>query len=108
MTKKKAKRGPRIGSSAIAKRADLLLSDKIADGDDDDLLTTQEVADWFRCSPQWLEGKRSSKKPGKVRGPPYVRPSPRMIRYRRKDCRDYLLKRLHELTAEYSGRRVKR
>ena len=36
--KAKAKRGPRLGSSAIAKRADLLLSEKIADGDDDDLL----------------------------------------------------------------------
>lgn len=40
MTKKKAKRGPRVGSSAIAKRADLLLSDKIADGPDEGQLTT--------------------------------------------------------------------
>ena len=55
MTKKKAKRGPRVGSSAIAKRADLLLSDKIADGPDDGQLTTQDVADWFRCSTQLLE-----------------------------------------------------
>ena len=109
MTKKaKAKRGPRVGSSAIAKRADFLLSDKIADGDDEAQLTTQEVADWFRCSTQWLEGKRSQKPDsGRDRGPRYVTLGPRMVRYRIKDCRDYLLKRLHQSTAEYS-RQAKR
>ena len=40
-------------------------------------------------------------------GPRFETLGPRMVRYRRKDCRDYLLKHLHQSTAEYS-RRAKR
>lgn len=101
MTKKKAnaKRGPRLGSSAIAKRADLLLSDKMAEGPDDGQLTTQEVADWFRCSTQLLEKKRMD-----GTGPKFVTPSQRMVRYRRKDLLNYLQKHVHQSTSEYTKR----
>ena len=52
MTKKPIpkKRGPKLGSSQISKRADLLLSDAMADGPPDGLTTEREVAAWFRCS----------------------------------------------------------
>ena len=98
----KKHRGWRVGSSAIAKRADLLLSDKIAEGPDNGLLTTQEVADWFRCSTQLLEKMRME-----GTGPRFETLGPRMVRYRRKDCRNYLERHLHDSTAEYS-RRAKR
>jgi hypothetical protein len=103
VTKKQAKRGPRLGSSAIARRADLLLSDKIADGPDEGQLTTQDVADWFRCSTQLLEKMRMD-----GTGPRFETLGPRMVRYRRKDCRSYLQRHLHDSTAEYSKRRAKR
>ena len=59
MTKRKSdqtvpekKPGPRRGSSQLAKRADLLLSDAMADGPPDGQLKEREVAAWFRCSKQ--------------------------------------------------------
>jgi hypothetical protein len=66
-------------------------ADKLVDqpGDDDDLLKTEEAADWLGVSPQWLEIGR-----GVGYGPPFLRISPRMIRYRRGNVRRWLRKRM--------------
>lgn len=77
-------------------------------GDDDDLLSTKETAGWLDTSEQWLEIGRS-----KGYGPPYVRLSPRRIRYRRGTVKVWLQERSHRMTSEYvdplaprQGRRV--
>jgi hypothetical protein len=66
------------------------------EGSDDDLLTTREAADWFRCSVQWLEIGRS-----KGYGPPFVRLGPKCVRYRRGAVRQWLIERTHLHTREY-------
>jgi hypothetical protein len=65
-------------------------------GTDDELLTTTQVAVWFGLSPEWLEIGRS-----KGWGPPYLRLSPRRIRYRRGSCKLWLQERAHRSTGEY-------
>jgi predicted DNA-binding transcriptional regulator AlpA len=69
-------------------------------GQPDDLLSTKQVADWLGVSTQWLEIGRS-----KNYGPPFVRISARVIRYRRGDVREWLTGRSHASTAEYAGAR---
>lgn len=69
------------------------------DGSDDDLLTTGEMGTWFRKSKQWFEIGRS-----KGYGPPFVRLSSQVVRYRRGDVKAWLAERRHASTAEYSGR----
>ena len=103
MTKRKSdqtvpekKPGPRRGSSQIAKRADLLLSDAMADGPPDGLMSEREVAAWFRCSTQLLSKLRKT-----GRGPRFECHGPRMIRYRRSDCLKYLEKISYQSTADY-------
>jgi hypothetical protein len=63
---------------------------------DEALLTTTQVAAWLGVSIQWLEI-------GRVRGygPRFVRLSPRCIKYRVGDVREYLRERAHASTAEY-------
>jgi predicted DNA-binding transcriptional regulator AlpA len=53
-----------------------------------ELLSTQELAHWLGISEQWLELARY-----KGYGPPYLRLSPRMIRYRRDDVLEWLASR---------------
>ena len=65
-------------------------------GSDDDLLTTGEMATWFRKSKQWFEIGRS-----KGYGPPFVRLARQVIRYRRGDAKAWLAERRHAFTAEY-------
>ena len=65
-------------------------------GSDDDLLNTKEVALWFGVSEEWLEIGRSL-----GYGPPFRRLAPRIIRYQRGECREYLEQRRHESVAEY-------
>lgn len=62
-------------------------AEKLADepGDDDDLLRTKEVAEWLGVSEPWLEIARS-----KGFGPPFIRVTPRMIRYPRGRVRRWL------------------
>lgn len=79
----------------LDKRASQIL--KIdADASDDDQLDTRSVAQWFGCSESWLEDGRS-----KGYGPPFVKHSPRMVRYVRGAVRKYLRDRTHKSTAEY-------
>jgi predicted DNA-binding transcriptional regulator AlpA len=66
------------------------------EGDDDELLTTEQVAQWFGISVQWLEIGRS-----RGYGPQFVMLAARTIRYRRSDCRKYIAARVRASTAEY-------
>jgi hypothetical protein len=97
--KKKRTRGPgqRPGSLHIDKRAARLLADPVSDGDTDELLTTEQVAEWFQCSTQWLEIART-----KNNGPPFIVLANRMIRYSRGRCREWLARRQHSSTKEYA------
>jgi hypothetical protein len=72
-------------------------------GDDDDLLPTPDIAAWLEVSVQWLEIGRF-----KGYGPPFMRVSDRMIRYRRGDVRQWLRERTHQRTSEYVKPRRKR
>lgn len=64
--------------------------------DDEDLLTTKEVAEWFRVSEQWLEIGRC-----KNYGPEFEQMSSRVIRYQRGKCRKWLRERSFACTAQY-------
>jgi hypothetical protein len=66
-------------------------------GDDDDLLSTIEMAAWFGVSTQWLEIGRH-----KGYGPPFERLGPKIIRYRRGKARAYLDSRTYSRTSEYT------
>jgi hypothetical protein len=65
-------------------------------GTDDELMMTLPVAVWLGVSPEWLEIGRS-----KGWGPPFLRLSPRRIRYRRGDVKKWLKERAHRSTREY-------
>jgi hypothetical protein len=60
----------------------------VAVGDPDELLNTKLVAGLIHVSTQWLEIARSG-----GYGPPFVRLSPRIVRYRRRDLIDWLRSR---------------
>jgi predicted DNA-binding transcriptional regulator AlpA len=81
-------------SHHIDRRADRV---DVAGGNDDDLLTTGQISEWFGLSHQWFEL-------GRVRGygPKFVRTGPSTIRYRRGDARQWLKQRTHQSTAEYA------
>jgi predicted DNA-binding transcriptional regulator AlpA len=66
-------------------------------GDEDDLLSTPELADWLGVSREWVEIGRS-----KGYGPRFVRIGPRRVRYRRADVIEWLKARTHASTAEYA------
>jgi predicted DNA-binding transcriptional regulator AlpA len=80
----------------LDRRADLLA--EYGDGNPDDLLKTRAVADWLGVSTQWLEIGRS-----KGYGPPFVRFSPRRVRYRRGDILKWLKERTYRSTAGYGS-----
>jgi predicted DNA-binding transcriptional regulator AlpA len=65
--------------------------------DDDDLLTSNQLAHWLGVSHQFVEISRI-----KNYGPKYTRLSARVIRYRRGDVRAWLRERSHRCTAEYA------
>jgi predicted DNA-binding transcriptional regulator AlpA len=65
--------------------------------DDDDLLTTEQVAEWFGLSTQWVEVGRH-----KGYGPPFTRISGNCIRYQRAAVREWLGQRSHVCTKEYA------
>ena len=67
-----------------------------SDGDNDDLMSTREVAAWFGVSTQWLETARSENY-----GPPYIRLAPQVLRYRRSDLLGWLKEREYSNTAHY-------
>ncbi len=66
-------------------------------GDDDELLTTGQMAAWFGVSTQWLEIGRS-----KRWGPPFIRLGPRRVRYPRGPARQWLVERTYRSTLEYA------
>jgi hypothetical protein len=82
----------------IDKRAKRLLADPVSEGPDDELLKTQEVANWIETSDQFLDIARC-----RGTGPAFVRIGPNLIRYRRGDVRDWLNKRSHMRTSEYGS-----
>jgi len=94
------KPGQKPGSMHIDKRAGRLLKDPVSDGPDDDLLTTQQVAEWLTYSTQKLEIMRGRDK-GPNMGPRFVRLSPRKVMYRRDAVREWLRKREVQSTAQY-------
>jgi len=75
-------------------------ADQIADaakGPADDLLTTREIAYWFGVSEQWVTlGQRENY------GPPYVRPYPEIIRYKRGEAIKWLRGRARLVANEYA------
>jgi predicted DNA-binding transcriptional regulator AlpA len=81
-------------SHHLDRRANRLADDTT--GEDDDLLSTVEVAEMLSVSPQWLSI-------GRVRtyGPPFIRLSRRTVRYRRGAIKQWLRERVHQRTAEY-------
>ena len=81
----------------IDKRAHLVAAEP---GGDDELLTTNELAMWFRVSTQWLEIGRH-----KGYGPKFQKISTRCIRYRRGDVLQWLKTRTHAITSDYSERK---
>jgi hypothetical protein len=64
-------------------------------GNDDDLLTTPEVAKWFGVSEEWLEQARAG-----GYGPAFIKMSERVVRYTRGACREFLKTRSYQSTAE--------
>jgi hypothetical protein len=66
-------------------------------GGDDELLTPNQIADWFGVSLVWLARARDG-----GYGPPYERIGPHTIRYRRDKVRAWLDERSHRSTREYS------
>lgn len=73
-----------------------------ANGDGDDLLNTTELAEWLGVSTQFLEIGRHQ-----GYGPPFIRLTPKIVRYRRDDVLDWLRERQHHRTLEYTNTRRK-
>lgn len=67
-------------------------------GDPDDLISTSDLAEWLGVSVQWVEIGRS-----KGWSPPFIKLSPRRIRYRRQAVLEWLRARSFASTAEYTG-----
>src|SRR5438477_7707224 len=66
---------------------------------DDELMPTPNCAIWLGVSDQWLEIGRT-----KGWGPPFVKLSPRRVRYRVGDVKRWLAERSHRCTVEYQKR----
>jgi predicted DNA-binding transcriptional regulator AlpA len=95
--------GSAPASHHIDKRAHQIIA--LSEGEADDLLSTKQVADWLCVSIQWLEIGRMNDEDGAQKyGPPFIRLSTRMIRYKRADVTAWLKKRTHARTAEYGCR----
>ncbi len=72
-------------------------------GDNDELLTTDQLAAWLGVSPDFLEIGRH-----KGYGPDYLRLGPRCIRYTRGKVREWLQQRAHAWTGEYQRPRKRK
>jgi hypothetical protein len=75
-------------------RADRLIVEGAGAGDD--LLTTDEVAEWFTVSTGWLKLIRE-----RGYGPPMVFIAPKILRYRRSDVIKWLEERSFTSTREF-------
>lgn len=76
----------------LDRRVPRILAD--AEGDDDDLLDTPEAAAWLGTSNVWLESGRVQNY-----GPPFIRLSSRVVRYRRGDVIKWLKSRTKSTAA---------
>ena len=65
---------------------------------DTDLLTTAELAAWLGVTKAWVELGRV-----KNFGPPYLRLSAQMIRYRRSEVKAWLQERSFRHTGQYAA-----
>jgi predicted DNA-binding transcriptional regulator AlpA len=74
---------------------------------DDELIATPNLAQWLGVSIEWLEIGRSK---GKGWGPPYVKLSPRHVRYQVGAVKKWLAERHYKCTGEYlnGGEKPKR
>jgi predicted DNA-binding transcriptional regulator AlpA len=70
------------------------IADGHSDGDPDDLLSTRALALWLGVTEQWLESGRL-----KGFGPPFVKLSPKLVRYRRSDIVKWLRSRTQRAKA---------
>jgi hypothetical protein len=86
----------------IDRRAEEVLA-LIGGADPNALLTTTEQSRLLKVSPQWLEGARH-----RGFGPPFVRLSERIVRYRLGATIEWLNKRTHQSTMEYATPSPKR
>jgi predicted DNA-binding transcriptional regulator AlpA len=85
-------------SHHLDKRASDIAARIDGGGDKDELLSTEQTATLLGVSRQWLEIGRT-----RGYGVPFVRLSPRRVRYRRSDVIAWLNERTHHATAEYSS-----
>ena len=76
----------------LDKRASVLANE--GEGDADDLLTSRDVAHWLGVTEQWIESGRL-----KGYGPPFVRLSSKLVRYRRDDVIKWLRSRTQHVKA---------
>jgi hypothetical protein len=83
------------GRHHLDRRA-LALIEEANVGTDDELLSTPRTAVWLSVSPQWLEIGRC-----KGWGPPFIKLSPRRVRYRVGTVKKWLADRSYRRTAEY-------
>jgi len=72
-------------------------------GDDDELLSTSDVAELLGVSHQFLEIGRH-----RGYGPKFVRVSARVIRYSRSAVRAWLLERQHQCVSEYTASPIRK
>jgi hypothetical protein len=79
------------------------LAERLAATDEELLYSTAELAEILHVSSQFLEIGRH-----RGFGPPFIRLSPRRIRYRSSDLIRWLEERKHASTAEYAGGRPSR
>jgi hypothetical protein len=93
--------GPTPGTLHLDRRVSQITAEA-ADSNDDELLDTVAMAQWFGYSVQWFEIKRS-----KGGGPPFERIG-RKIRYRRGKARRWLDARTYNSTSEYPRVRLAR
>jgi hypothetical protein len=90
-TKRRHRRGTVPGTHHLDRRVDQVLAAEPRPAwtpADDDLLSTHELSVWFGVSPECLERWRHM-----GIGPPFKQIGPRLIRYERGKCRQYLQSR---------------
>jgi hypothetical protein len=87
---------PQVPQRHHLDRRALELLEKASEGTDDELMSTPRTAVLLDVSTQWLEIGRS-----RGWGPPFIRLSPRRVRYRLGTVRTYLKERAFRRTSEY-------
>lgn len=99
MKSRKSKSRKKVRGHHLDRRTNQILAVEPPGAADDDLLTTEQIAEWFGLSTQWFEIGRV-----KGYGPEFIKLAPRCVRYTRAAAREYLRKRSHASTAEYRKR----